>query len=322
MNENLIPFFLQAKELIESSQKILFTTHERTDGDDLGSVLALANYSQNLGKKVTIATTGGVPSRLDYLPMSDEVSEDIYSQDFDLLIVSGCSTLKRVNNLNIESLKVPTINFDHHPDNQLYADVNVVDHTKSSVAELIFDFFQFCGWEINHHIATCLLTGIITDTGLLMHANTQASTLFAASELMKHGARISNVTKHTFTSASPEHLRAWGKALENSYFNEDNKVIYSIITSEQLESLGNPELANFEGLVETLNKVPEAKYAMFLKEDHGLIKGSLRSEEYKGVDVQQIAQKLGGGGHKLAAGFSMVGKLAKTPNGKWEIVEH
>lgn len=321
MNEQLITQFTKAKELIESSQRILFTTHERTDGDDLGSVLSLANKALEMNKHVDIVTTGGVPTRLQYLPLSDEVLEDIYTKDYDLLIISGCSSLSRINNQNIETLNVPTINFDHHPDNQQYADVNVVDSAKSSVAELVYDFFVFCGWEINQHIATCLLTGIITDTGQLMHANTQASTLTAASELMKKGARISQVTKNTFTNASPEHLRAWGKALENAYFNEDSKVIYSVVTEDQLKSLGNPELADFEGLVETLNKVPEAKFAMFLKEDHGKIKGSLRSEEYKGVDVQKIAKQLGGGGHKLAAGFSMVGKLAKTPAGRWEVVQ-
>ncbi|QQS22888.1 bifunctional oligoribonuclease/PAP phosphatase NrnA [bacterium] len=316
MQEN----FLQAKQLMESSNRILFTTHERTDGDDLGSVLALAIAAQEMGKHVTIAVTEGVPSRLSYMPMSDEVLSDINHTNFDLLIISGCSHLGRVNNPNIQNLKIPKINFDHHPDNQFYAEVNVVDHTKSSVAELVFDFFKFCGWEISHDIATNLLTGIVTDTGLLMHSNTQASTLEAASELMKSGARISQVSKHTFNNADPIQLKAWGQALTNSYYNPDNQVIYSVITQDQLQSLGNPEQASFEGLVETLNKVPEAKYAMFLKEDGDRIKGSLRSEEYKGVNVQQIAQKLGGGGHKLAAGFSMVGKLAKTPDGKWEII--
>ncbi len=320
MNEDNIQNFTKAKQLIESSQRILFTTHERTDGDDLGSVLALAWSCLAQGKQVTIATTGGVPTRLQYLPMSDDVLDDITTTDFDLLVVSGCSSLSRVNNPNIENLKILTINFDHHPDNKNFADVNVVDQTKSAVAELMFNFLQFCKWEITNQMATCLLTGIITDTGLLMHANTQASTLKAAGELMKSGARISHITKHTFNNASPQHLRAWGEALKNSFFNKENKVIYSVITQEQIKALGNPELANFEGLVETLNKVPEAKYAMFLKEDDGKIKGSLRSEEYKGVDVQQIAKKLGGGGHKLAAGFSMVGKLAKTANGRWEVV--
>ncbi len=312
--------FEQAKNLIESSNNILFTTHERTDGDDLGSVLALAHSIKEEGKKVTISTTGGVPTRLMHLPMADEVTEDINSDNFDLLIVSGCSALSRVGNSKIENLNIPIINFDHHVDNKNYGHINVVDPTKSSVAELVFDFFKFCNWNINNQMAICLLTGIITDTGLLMHANTQASTLSAAGELMKSGARISQISKHSFNNATPKHLKAWGEALKNSYFNPDNEVIYSVITTEQLQKLDNPELADFEGVVETLNKVPEAKFAMFLKEDGELVKGSLRSEEYKGVDVQKIAKKLGGGGHKLAAGFSMIGKLAKTPNGRWEVI--
>lgn len=312
--------FIQAKELIERSRNVLLTTHERTDGDDLGTVLALAHHLRRAGVKATVAVTGGVPSRLEFMPGSEWVEEDISHTNFDLLIVSGCSTLDRVNNLKIQQLNINTINFDHHPDNKHYAAINVVDQKKSSVAELMYDFLTWANWEIDAAMATCLLTGIITDTGHLMHSNTQASTLAAAGELMKRGALISQVSKHTFAAQSLADMRAWGKALENAYYNPNNKMIYSVITEKQLAELGNPELASFEGLVETLNKVPEAKFAMFLKEDAGQVKGSLRSEEYKGVDVQKIAQSLGGGGHKLAAGFSLVGKLAKTSEGKWQVV--
>jgi bifunctional oligoribonuclease and PAP phosphatase NrnA len=316
----MIENFQAAKTLIEKSQTILLTTHERTDGDDLGSVLALAHYLTSVGKSASVVVTGGVPSRLDFLPGSDEVEEEIKQTNFDLLIVSGCSVLNRVNNPAIEALNIPKINFDHHPDNQLFANVNVVDHTKSAVAELMYDFLQWAQWPISEAMATCLLTGIVTDTGLLMHNNTQASTLAAAGELMKQGAVISNIAKHTFAAQSDTDMRAWGAALESAYYNPENKMIYAVITQEQLAKLGQPELASFEGLVETLNKVPEAKFAMFLKEDGDRVKGSLRSEEYKGVDVQTIAQQLGGGGHKLAAGFSMFGKLAKTAEGRWEVV--
>lgn len=312
--------FQKAIDLIANSNKILLTTHENTDGDDLGSVLALSHYFINNSKQAKVVVTGGVPSRLEFMPGSDSVDSETQSTDFDLLIVSGCSTLNRIRNTHIENLKIPVINFDHHPDNQSYATVNVVDSKKSSVAELMYDFLQFANWEINSDMATCLLTGIITDTGLLMHSNTQGTTLEAVGELMKRGALVSEVAKHTFTTESPVSMRAWGKALENAYFNPETKMIFSVITKDQLAELGETELANFEGLVETLNKVPEAKYAMFLKEDGDRIKGSLRSEEYKGVDVQKIAQSLGGGGHKLAAGFSMMGKLAKTSGGNWEIV--
>ncbi len=96
-------------------------------------------------------------------------------------------------------------------------------------------------------------------------------------------------------------------------------MIYSIITSAELEALGNPPLSAFEGIVETLNKVPEAKFAMFLKQDNDTIKGSLRSDPHKGIDVKEIAHTLGGGGHKWAAGFSIMGTLVKQDDGKWNV---
>lgn len=314
--------FASAKQLIDQSSNILLTTHERTDGDDLGSVLALGLALRSQNKRVGIVITGGVPSRLNFMPGSDEVTEELPNQNYDLLIVSGCSTLDRVNHAGIASLQLPIINFDHHPDNTNYGTVNVVDAKKSSVAELMFDFILWCGWKINSAMATNLLTGIVTDTGLLMHNNTEASTLTAAGKLMSRGALISEVAKHTFSVQSPLEMRAWGQALQNSYYNPTSKMVYAVITQEQIKQLGNPELSSFEGLVETLNKVPEAKFAMFLKEDSdGRVKGSLRSEEYKGTDVQQIARQLGGGGHKLAAGFSMLGKLAKDELGRWRVVK-
>lgn len=312
--------FESAKQLFESSNSILLTTHERTDGDDLGTVLALGNFLQSIGKDVSVVVTAGVPKGLQYLPMSEIVTEVLPEKDFDLLIISGCSVKARVHHEEIEKLNVTTINLDHHPDNQMYGDVNVVDAAKSSVAELTYDFFKFCGWEISYESAVCLLTGIVTDTGIFMHSNTQASTLAAAADLMTRGARVSTVTKNTYESKDIKSLKAWAQALGNAHYDPEKQMIYSIITAEELEALGNPPVTAFEGLVETLNKVPEAKFAMFLKQDKGVIKGSLRSETHKGVDVQAIAKSMGGGGHKLAAGFSILGTLARDTRGKWEVV--
>lgn len=316
--------FEKAKTLLEQSSSILLTTHERTDGDDLGSVLALAHYLKSVGKKVSIVVTGGVPQALEYMPLANEVTESISKSDsenhFDLLVISGCSVRERVNHEQILNLKIPTLNLDHHPDNQMFGDVNVVDSTKSSVAELTYDFFKYCGWEISYESAVCLLTGIVTDTGIFMHSNTEASTLAAAADLVARGARISTVTKNTYEGKDITSLKAWAKAISNAHFDPQKQMIYSVLTSEDLTVLGNPPMDTFRGLAETLNKVPEAKFAMFLKQDKNVIKGSLRSESYKGIDVQAIAKTLGGGGHKLAAGFTILGTLAKDSRGKWEVV--
>jgi len=312
--------FEQAKQLISASQRILFTTHERTDGDDLGSVLALANHLQKTGKNVTLAIKGGVPEQLQYLPLHEWVQEDLTHADFDLLIISGCSTLERCGLSTIINSRLPILNVDHHPDNTMYGDVNVVQADKSSVAELVYDFFQYCHWPVTPGIATCLLTGIFTDTGSFMHSNTQGSTLTAAADLMRKGARTATVARHTYKGKNVEGLKAWGKALENAYYDPDQKIIYSIITEEELEELGNPPLDYFEGLVETLNKVPEAKFALFLKQDGDVIKGSLRSDPHKGTDVKKIAHLFGGGGHTWASGFSLAGKLVRDDQGKWQVL--
>lgn len=311
--------FSQIPQILENKYNILLTTHERTDGDDLGAVLALAHFLSENGKKITLAIRGGVPKSLTFLPGSHMVAEDVEHENFDLLIVSGCSQIERIGNTRIFKSKIPIINFDHHPDNTLYGDLNVVDAEKSSVSELVYDVFKYLNWSINRNIATCLLTGIFTDTGSFMHSNTKASTLRASSDLMKKGVQVEKIVRNTYKGKDIFSLRAWGKAFSNTWINKEMNMIYSILTEEDLNNLGNPSSSVFEGFVETLNKVPSAKFALFLKQDGPVIKGSLRSDPHKGIDVRNIAKVLGGGGHKWASGFSIAGKLVKDVAGRWRV---
>ncbi len=215
--------FIKAKQLIDQSQNILLTMHERMDGDDGGSVLAVFHHLAKNGKQVTCAIKKGVPLALRFLPGSEKIADDISHQnfsaeggsasggDFDLLIMFGCSAKDRCGSEDIINLNVPTINFDHHPDNSHFADVNAVDPAKSSVAEIIYDFFRFHNWPITPEVATCLLTGIITDTGSFMHANTKNSTLKTAGELMRKGAQTNLIIKHTSLGKNPQILKAWDR---------------------------------------------------------------------------------------------------------------
>lgn len=294
--------------------------HERMDGDDGGALLAVGNYLEKMGKKITYSIKKGVPPNLSFLPGSEKIADDITHADFDLTITFGCSSKDRCGSENILNLKSLILNFDHHPDNTGFGHVNVVDPKKSSVAELVYDFFLWSGWPITKDIATCLLTGIITDTGGFMHSNTQSSTFKAAAELMRKGAQAHKIIKQTYKNKSPQTLKAWGKAMENSYYDEKNKIIYSVMTEKDLSEFQSLPQAAFEGFTETLNTMPEAKFAMFLRQDGGIIKGSLRSDTFKNIDVSKIAHIFGGGGHKLASGFSVAGKLVKDEAGKWRVI--
>jgi len=280
-----------------------------------GRATRVAVFTQ--GANVELAKEAGA----DLVGLEDLAQEVKSGQiNFDVLVISGCSTLDRSGNPKIINRGLPILNIDHQPYNTLFGQVNVVEPDKSSVAELVYDLFKFANWRISPDIATCLLTGIFTDTGSFMHSNTKESTLRAAAELMHKGARPATVAKHTYKGKSVAGLKAWGKALENAYYDPVRKIIYSVITAQELEDLGNPPQGSFEGLVETLNKVPEAQYALFLKQEGDTIKGSLRSDPHKGVDVKKIASLFGGGGHMWASGFSVAGKLVRNEQGKWQVV--
>jgi phosphoesterase RecJ-like protein len=296
--------------------------HERMDGDDGGAVLAMGHQLKAMAKNPTQAIKRGVPPQLAFLPGSHNILDDIEHENFDLLITFGCATKDRTGSQKILQLSCPTINIDHHPDNSFFGDVNIVDKSKSSVAELVYDFFVWNDWKVTKDVATCLLTGIISDTGSFRHSNTQESTLKAAAELMNKGALTDKIIKQTFQNKTPTVLKAWGKAMENSHYDSERRIIYSVMTEEDLEAIGDLPASSFEGFVETLNTVPDAKLALFLRQDGEIIKGSLRSGDRapKNVDVSKIAQLFGGGGHKQAAGFSVAGKLVRDKHGKWKIL--
>ncbi len=313
--------FEEAKNLIDQSGNILLTMHERMDGDDGGSVLAIHHQLEKMGKEVTSTIRQGVPPALNFLPGSNKIQNDItHNENFDLLIVFGCSTLDRCGNQHITDLNLPTINIDHHPDNSHFGHVNIVDSSKSSVAELVYNFFIFNNWGIGKEIATCLLTGLVTDTGSFMHSNTQESTLKTAADLMDKGAQVNKIIRHAYKNKNLQVLKAWGQALEKSFYDNQNKIIYSIMTDKDFKEIGQLPPAAFEGFTEMLNTVPEATFAMFLRQEGDIIKGSLRSEKHKNVDVSKIARLFGGGGHKLAAGFSVTGKLMKDEKGRWNVI--
>ncbi|MGE5297836.1 MAG: DHH family phosphoesterase [Acidobacteriaceae bacterium] len=304
------PEFKNAWHLIGKSRSVFMTTHEGTDGDDLGSLLALRQVLLKMGKKVAVAAKKGVPQSIKFLPGTNHVGSDFAAGDYDLVVTFGCTKLERTNMPELGELQVPILNFDHHPDNSFFGTVNVVDPNTAAVAELIYYFLRSHKVEIDKNIGICLLTGIFTDTGGFKHANTSAEVLEVASELLKKGARIDRIAAFTYGQKRPQTLKAWSRGLENTRFDPKRQLVYSVMTEEDLKELGATE-EDLQGFVEMLNHIPQAKFALLLRQDGDTVKGSMRSELHKGTDVSEIAHLFGGGGHKLAAGFTVSGKLVK-----------
>jgi phosphoesterase RecJ-like protein len=310
--------FKKALDLINRSNKIFLTMHEGPDGDDLGSVLAMRFFLLQLKKDVTAVIKGGIPDNLKFLPSSETVPEDFPNDfNFDLAILFGCNKIERTGFKELSTIKQPIINFDHHPDNSAFGLVNVIDPDKSAVAELVYDFLNFAEAEITKDMATCMLTGIFTDTGGFKHANTSAEALEVAANLLKKGARIDKIAVQTMGKKRPATIKAWSKGLENARFDPEKKMVFSVLTEDDLKEIGATD-EDLEGFVELLNNMPQSKFALLLRQDGEVVRGSLRSEPHKKVDVSKIAKSFGGGGHKLASGFKIKGKLERDGDA-WRI---
>lgn len=310
MREELKQDFARAKKLMEEHRSFLLVSHEYTDGDDLGATLALARVlEEQMGKKVFRLAKGGVPDNLLFLPGHAELlskpSDEALSAE--VLITLGCSTLDRPGLDEIKNWSKVILNIDHHQDTEMFGAVNVWDKTTAANCELLYLMLQSWGVKIDKVIAMNLLTGIFTDTGGFRHENVTAQTLSASAELLRKGAKLDLISRFTFSNKELPQLRAWAKALEHAEFDEERQIIYTVITPEELAEVGADE-SDLDGVVELLNTIPKARFSMVLKQRGDEIKGSLRSESHKGVDVSKIARAFGGGGHKLAAGFKFRGE--------------
>src|SRR3989344_5156019 len=319
-NERLKIDFRKAKQLVEEHKTILVVSHEYTDGDDLGGILALGQALKGLGKKVYLLAKGGVPDSLLFLPGQNEVLEYLtpeIASESDLLVTWGCGDQSRPGFDLFAAWTKPILNIDHHHDTKMFGTVNVWDETAAANCELIYLMFMEWGIAITKPIAMALLTGIFTDTGGFRHANVTAQTLEVAAELLRRGGRLDLVSRFTFSQKDLPKLRAWAVAIENARFDPARGIVYTVITEEDLRKISAGE-NDLEGVAELLNTIPEAKYSMLLKQRGDEVKGSLRSEAYKGLDGSEIARAFGGGGHKLAAGFKFKGRIERTPEG-WKI---
>ncbi|MFA4817698.1 MAG: bifunctional oligoribonuclease/PAP phosphatase NrnA [Parcubacteria group bacterium] len=306
--------------VIKESSNILLFAHSRPDGDTAGSCLALKEYLKNSGKSADIACFDPFPEYLRPLSAENFLHPDkLEFAKYNLVIAADSvergfqKIISRFKDNQVIAL------LDHHPDITLEKDINIIDANYSSVCEIVYDFFEFNKIEITRPIATFLMLGILGDTGSFQHSNTTPRVMEIASALLKKGAPLSKIIETAFANKNISTLKLWGKAFERAKINPVNGMIISVLTQDDLDdcNAGTEDIAQVASI---LNTVPDTKFSLILSErGDGIVKGSLRSEEYKGVDVSKIAARFGGGGHKLASGFEIKGKIQETEGG-WEII--
>jgi phosphoesterase RecJ-like protein len=306
--------------IIKKSAKLLLVAHSRPDGDTIGAVLAMKEYLEDEGKIADIACYDPFPYYLKKIaPVNFNYPDQIDIKSYDSII--SCDSADRGFDKIKELLseKQATAIIDHHPNLLTQSDVNIIDPSFSSTCEIIYDYFNFANIKITKTIATYLMLGISYDTGNFQHNNTSSRIIKIASDLMSKGASLDKIAKAIFANKKITTLKLWGKAFEKARINPKNGMIVSVLTQKDIQEC-NATSEDIGQLVSILNTVPGTRFSLVLYERGGnIIKGSLRSEEYKGADVSAIARQFGGGGHKLASAFEIRGKIIETTNG-WKII--
>jgi len=289
-----------------TASNIAIISHKGPDGDTTGSNLALKEALTQLNKNVTSFAKDPLPIGLQFLPGADTFLSEFNPHDFDLIIALDCGASYMMK-FDFDLKAKPLINIDHHPSNEHFGQVNLVDEKAAAVSEIMYFLIEYLGAKITPSIATCLLTGLYTDTGSFKHSNTNSLTLKIASNLIAKGADFKKIVKNQFHSNRVNQLRLWGRVLKRARLNEKGATV-SAVMEKDFEDL-NVKPEDLTGVIDYLNSIPDSKFCILLAEDQkGNIKGSFRTQDNE-IDLSQIAGLFGGGGHKKAAGFTVPGKL-------------
>jgi bifunctional oligoribonuclease and PAP phosphatase NrnA len=295
--------FLAAKKAIDKSEKILLASHDEPDGDALGSMLALKFSFEKLGKKADIFCPSEIPENFRFLPGIQEVKKNIELK-YDLLFGVDYGDLKR---LEAAVKDIPLITFDHHPLINQAGEIKVVDTNFSSTCEIVYQFLAENELKIDKEIATCLLTGIFTDTWGFRHPNTTAKTLKVVGELLLRGAPLRKIAGLVNQQKIDVKSKIWSRALTNIQQDREFGFVYCFINFQDMKELG-ATTGDLSGLASLLCMVPGTKFSLVLSEMAlGKLDGSFRALPNHGIDVSRLAKALGGGGHKLSAGFKTEG---------------
>jgi phosphoesterase RecJ-like protein len=301
-----IPGLDEAASALKGADSISLACHVNPDGDALGALLGLSLALKKLGKDTT-ASWGDppikVPAAYAFLPGSDTLVQPETVAVGDAFVAVDCGASDRLGTLEAVARKSPVvINIDHHPGNDNFGDHNIVVTEASSTSELVAELLRTMGAPIDRAVATCLYTGLVTDTGRFSYRNTSPSTLRLAADLLEVGVDAPAIAQEVFEAAPFGYLKLAGRVLDRATLVPEAGLIYSWIERKDLNASGlGPE--DTGELIELIRATRDAEVAALLKEqDDGTWRVSLRS---RGRSIGDIARQRGGGGHDLAAGYTM-----------------
>jgi phosphoesterase RecJ-like protein len=302
----------QAAGVLAEAEDVTLICHVNPDADALGSMLGLANYLAGRGVKVAAAVPnppGDLPRWVDVLPgLEHLVAPGEVPAKPKILVTLDAADVRRLDGLGHLVERAETVVcIDHHRTNPGFGTINLIDAGAAATAEIVYRLIERMGGEPGADVAACLYAGLVSDTGRFQYESASPEVLRIAARLREQPFDHVRLALALYADASVPYLRLLGAILGRVRHVPEANLVWIYLTRKDLEAAGVP-VQETDELIDILRTAREADVAAVLKEQRdGRFKVSLRSRG--DTDVAAVAEAFGGGGHRLAAGYTATGSL-------------
>jgi len=313
---------------LKNSNHILIATHTNPDGDAIGSLIAMGLCLDVLNKKTTLYNESPIPAVYRFLPAVNRVVRNIKNENYDLAVILDCGNLKRIGMAVSAVRQIPiTVNIDHHITNTRFGHLQLIDTSACATAEIVYRLIKQMDVTLDKAIATSIYTGILTDTGSFRFSNTNRAAFSICQEMVGLGVDPYNIAQHVYGAYSLGRIKLLNLALDSIEISDNGKLSIMTLTQDMFHET-HTQAEDVDGLINYAKRIEDVKVAALIQENrNGKEKSknfnrfdvSLRSDGT--VDVASIAASFGGGGHFIAAGFSIETTLSDITSQMLKLAE-
>lgn len=299
----------RAAQVLAGAEHVVVASHVDPDGDAIGSTLGLAHALERLGVRTTLTLGSGdrCPATYAFLPGAERLAAPVVPEEPYVLAALDSPDLRRLGDAaSLAESAEAVVLIDHHPDAVAGNHTAVFDSSAAATGVLVWQLLPHLGVQPDEQIATCLYTAVLTDTGRFSYSNTTAGTLRLAADMVGAGAHPNDIYTAVYENRSAGAQQLVGRALARITLANGGRVAYSWVAEQDFaESGARPEEA--ENLIDYVRALGGVDVVFLAKVNGSTVRGNLRAKT--DVDVSAVARKLGGGGHRAAAGFTIEGDL-------------
>ncbi|MDW7672588.1 MAG: bifunctional oligoribonuclease/PAP phosphatase NrnA [Bacillota bacterium] len=296
---------------VQPCHRVALLTHMHPDGDAYGSLLGMKHLLSQRAYQVDAYAEADPASKFAFLPGFAELKTTVNAAEiiYDICIVLDCGNAERTGDFQLLLKRAHRIiNIDHHISNTFFGHVQYIIPAASSTSEMITQLAQDFNILLQPEEATCLLTGIVMDTGSFLYENTSAATHQAAAHLLDAGANHDLIRFHLFQNRPLQNVRFLGYLIEHMELLMDKQAVL-LTVSDALLAQYEVAYEDLDEFISYVRDISGIELAVILKEINGdEVKISFRSKSW--LDVNKLAAGLNGGGHERAAGAVFNGSLA------------